>query len=107
MLFPCFNKPLVTEKLSITSINYGADASQTVPAVTNVVQSFEITHDAITANSHLWKDFLNEAVETSLTLSWQQPVYTPVGYPKSAASGNPPSTITAIVSGVKAASLQS
>ncbi len=88
------------------SINYGADASQTVPAVTNVVQSFEITHDAIAANTSSWKDFLNEAVETSLTLSWQQPVHTPLGYPKSAASGNPPSTITGIVSGVKAAGLQ-
>ena len=83
------------------------DGSATVPAETNVVQSLQITHDAIVANSHLWKDFLNDAVETSLKLSWQQPVYTPGGYPKSAASGTPPSTITAIVTGVKAASLQS
>mgnify|MGYP001574082238 CR=1 FL=1 len=81
--------------------------SQAAYSVLNSVQSLEITHDAIAANSHLWKDFLNDAVETSLKLSWQQPVYTPGGYPESAASGNPPSTITAIVTGVKAASLQS
>ncbi len=88
------------------SINYGADASQTVPEVTNMVQSIEISHDALAANSSAWKDFLNEAVEISLSLSWQKPVYTPGGYPASAASGNPPSTITGIVSGVKLAGIQ-
>ena len=91
---------------AVGTINYGADANQTVPEVTNMVQSIEISHDALAAGTSAWKDFLNEAVETSLTLSWQQPVYTPVGYPKSAASGNPPSTITGIASGVKLAGIQ-
>tara|TARA_R110002050_G_scaffold150238_3_gene276922 strand:+ start:1815 stop:2237 length:423 start_codon:yes stop_codon:yes gene_type:complete len=85
------------------SINYGADAAQTVPAVTNVVQAYKITHDAVVANSSSMKDWLNDAVEKSLQLSWQQPVYAPGGLPVSAASAYVAVTITAIELGVKAA----
>ena len=80
------------------------DGSATVPAETNVVQSLVITLASAAYDAFSWKNFLNESIETALTLSWQQPVFTPGEYPKSAASGNPPTTITTIVTGVKAAS---
>jgi hypothetical protein len=84
------------------------DGSATVPAETNVVQTYKITHDAIVANSSSFKDFLNGAVETALQLSWQQPIFSPGGssYPPSAASAYIPVTITAIALGVKAAADQ-
>lgn len=84
------------------------DGSATVPAETNVVQTYKITHDAIVANSSSFKDFLNESVEHALQLSWQQPVYSPKGssYPPSAADANVPVTVTAIDLGVKAAADQ-
>ncbi len=96
---------------SISSAQAGyaiaADGSATVPAGTNVVQSYKITHDAIVANSSSFKDFLNESVEHALQLSWQHPVYSPNGsaYPASAASASVPVTVTAIELGVKAAGL--
>ena len=84
------------------------DGSATVPAETNVVQTYKITHDAIVANSSSFKDFLNGAVETALQLSWQQPIFSPGGssYPPSAASAYIPVTITAIALGVKGAADQ-
>ena len=84
------------------------DGSATVPAETNVVQTYKITHDAIVANSSSFKDFLNGAVETALQLSWQQPIFSPGGssYPPSAASAYIPVTVTAIALGVKAAADQ-
>jgi len=44
------------------------DGSATVPAQTNVVQTYKITHDAIVANSSSFKDFLNGAVENCITI---------------------------------------
>ena len=79
------------------------DGSATVSAQTNVVQAIKITHDAIVSNSSSMKNWLNDAVEKSLQLSWQQPVYTPQGLPVSAASAYVAVTITAIELGVKAA----
>jgi len=79
------------------------DGSATVSAQTNVVQAYKITHDAVVANSSSMKDWLNDAVEKSLQLSWQQPVYAPGGLPVSAASAYVAVTITAIELGVKAA----
>ena len=85
------------------------DGSATVPALTDdsFVQSIKIEHTAIDAATHSWKDFLNDSIETALTLSWQQPVFTPGGssYPDGAAS-EVATTITAITSGVKVAALQ-
>ena len=80
-----------------------ADGSATVSAQTNVVQAYKITHDAVVANSSSMKDWLNDAVEKSLQLSWQQPVYTPQGLPATAASYSVAVTITAVELGVKAA----
>lgn len=80
-----------------------SDGSASVTAQTNVVQAYKITHDAVVANSSSMKNWLNDAVEKSLQLSWQQPVYTPQGLPVSAASANVAVTITAIELGVKAA----
>ena len=79
------------------------DGSATVSAQTNVVQAIKITHDAIVSNSSSMKNWLNDAVEKSLQLSWQQPVYAPGGLPVSAASAYVAVTITAIELGVKAA----
>ena len=79
------------------------DGSATVSAQTNVVQAIKITHDAIVSNSSSMKNWLNDAVEKSLQLSWQQPVYTPQGLPVSAASAYVAVTITAVELGVKAA----
>ena len=97
------------KSISTAQATYTIDASGagTVPVQSNVVQSLVITLAAAAADTFSWKDFLNESIETALTLSWQQPVFTPGQYPKSAASGNPPTTITSIVTGVKAAGLQS
>jgi hypothetical protein len=81
--------------------------SQAAYDVLNSVQSLKITLASAAADAFSWKDFINESIETALQLSWQQPVFTPGTYPKSAASGNPPTTISSIVSGVKAAGLQS
>ena len=82
-----------------------ANGAGTVPVQSNVVQSLVITLAAAAADTFSWKDFLNESIETALTLSWQQPVFTPAGssYPPVAAAGAAPSTITTIVSGVVAA----
>jgi hypothetical protein len=105
LLIQIFYKNISTAQAAGT-INYGADANQTVPAVTNVVQAISITLVAAAADTFAWKNFLNESIETALTLSWQQPVFTPAGssYPPVAAAGAAPSTISTIVSGVKAAS---
>ena len=43
------------------------DGSATVPAETNVVQTYKITHDAIVANSSSFKDFLNRRLSTLLS----------------------------------------
>ena len=81
--------------------------SQAAYDVLNSVQSLKITLASAAADAFSWKNFINESIETALQLSWQHPVFTPGAYPKSAASGNPPTTISSIVSGVKAAGLQS
>jgi len=70
----------------------------------SVVQSSTITLAAAAYDAFSWKNFLNESIETAMTLSWQQPVFTPGTYPKAASSGYPPTTILSIATGVKAAS---
>lgn len=74
--------------------------------VLNSVQSLKITLAAAAYDSFSWKDFINESIETALQLSWQHPVFTPGAYPKAEVSGNI-TTILSIVTGVKAAGLQS
>ena len=98
-----FYKSISTAQATYT---VAANGAGTVPVQSNVVQSLVITLAAAAADTFSWKDFLNESIETALTLSWQQPVFTPAGssYPPVAAAGAAPSTIASIVSGVKAAS---
>ena len=81
--------------------------SQAAYDVLNSVQSLKITLAAAAYDAFSWKDFINESIETALQLSWQHPVFSPGAYPKAAATGNPPTTILSIVTGVKAAALQS
>jgi len=112
------------ESLTVINIFYkGLSTHGTVPAqvaiengpsqaeyvLLNSVQSLKITLASDAYDLFSWKDFLNESIETALTLSWQQPVFTPSAssYPKSAATGNPPTTIATIVTGTKDAALQS
>jgi hypothetical protein len=103
LLIQIFYKNISTAQLGYAIAD---DGSAAVPAATNVVQSIAITLVAAAADTFAWKNFLNESIETALTLSWQQPVFTPAGssYPPVAAAGAAPSTIASIVSGVKAAS---
>ena len=83
----------------------------TIAAITqeSMVQSLKITLAADAYDEFSWKDFLNQSIETAYTLSWQQPVFTPnpSSYPKAAAAGYAPTIISSIVTGVKAAGLQS
>jgi hypothetical protein len=83
--------------------------SQAAYDVLNSVQSLKITLAADAYDEFSWKDFLNQSIETAYTLSWQQPVFTPnpSSYPKAAAAGYAPTIISSIVTGVKAAGLQS
>ena len=103
LLIQIFYKNISTAQATYT---IDANGAGTVPVQSNVVQSIAITLENAAADTFAWKNFLNESIETALTLSWQQPVFTPAGssYPPVAAAGAAPSTIASIVSGVKAAS---
>ena len=103
LLIQIFYKNISTAQ---ATYDIAANGAGTVPVQSNVVQSIAITLENEAADTFAWKNFLNESIETALTLSWQQPVFTPAGssYPPVAAAGAAPSTIASIVSGVKAAS---
>jgi|TARA_R110000744_G_scaffold138139_1_gene248821 hypothetical protein len=89
------------------TLSGGGDGTIAALTQESMVQSLKITLASDAYDSFSWKNFLNDSIETAMTLSWQHPVFTPGAYPKSAASGNPPTTISSIVTGVKLAGIQS